>query len=69
MSSPAPKLTPEQIEEIREKRRQGLACSTIASRYGVSTGFVARLCWGIRPSPRDQLGTWHDVRRQGGRAR
>jgi len=42
-------LTPEEIEEIRTLREQGLSYRNIAKKTGRSLGIVAKYCKGIRP--------------------
>ena len=42
-------LTPEEIEEIRTLREQGLSYRNIARKTGRSLGIVAKYCKGIRP--------------------
>jgi transcriptional regulator with XRE-family HTH domain len=42
-------LTPEEIEEIKTLREQGLSYRNIAKKTGRSLGIVAKYCKGIRP--------------------
>jgi transcriptional regulator with XRE-family HTH domain len=42
-------LTPEEIQEIRTLREQGLSYRNIAKKTGRSLGIVAKYCKGIRP--------------------
>lgn len=42
------KLTPEQVGEIRELKRQGVPCKTIASRFGVCHQHISRIARGTR---------------------
>jgi predicted transcriptional regulator len=42
-------LTPEEIQEIRTLREQGLSYRNIAKKTGRSLGIIAKYCKGIRP--------------------
>jgi len=44
-----PELTPEEIEEIKSLREQGLSYRNIAKRTGRSLSIIYKYCKGIRP--------------------